>query len=414
MKTYRLRFERPRRNDPRARTREFRVTLARITRERRPKNALHAQVLDEPLLWVSLAWKRPLATVHYAIGEQIACGKPIRDVMAFSRDRRNVECRRCLRATTRLALVFVAMVAMQTDPANADERDDDFGAGSPCAQEVPFSLVDGNVCAVWDVTFDPKVPYTLTELPPGRDSETRRRWVWKGEGARVSVIVDGAWSDGQRAAIASRLADFLAVLPPFVIRAFPDDPFYPVSLVTSDDFYGSKLDYVTPALGQWHMAVRANPALLEWGADFGTDKLARMEEILVHEVGHLLDHVYAHVSSPLFDTMDLGGGVVAGQSVWGHPRWSDTNEWATAMEADGARVSDYAERNNAEDFAESFAAWLALRASPRSGRHTIRFEKRRHIADTIPNRLRWFDAKLRQSSMSPDRRFLHHGHGRRD
>jgi len=63
------------------------------------KKAIQMQVLDMPLAWLSLSWKRPLSPVHYAVGDQIACGKPIRDCMAFSRERRNVDCRRCLRAT---------------------------------------------------------------------------------------------------------------------------------------------------------------------------------------------------------------------------------------------------------------------------------------------------------------------------
>ena len=67
-----------------------------------------------------------------------------------------------------------------------------------------------------------------------------------------------------------------------------------------------------------------------------------------------------------------------------------STDWRTAQAADGNFISNYARDNpDSEDIAESFPAWLALRYRP----DRVSPENAYKIANTIPNRLAYFDSQ---------------------
>ncbi len=81
------------------------------------------------------------------------------------------------------------------------------------------------------------------------------------------------------------------------------------------------------------------------------------EELLTHELCHALDGVHG---------------------------LREREGWKDAARSDGSYVSDYARSSAEEDFAESCAAYVLLRTSPRlDDRH------RRHVEDTMPKRMEW-------------------------
>lgn len=84
------------------------------------------------------------------------------------------------------------------------------------------------------------------------------------------------------------------------------------------------------------------------------------EELLTHELCHVID-----------SRSDL----------------RNAQGWLDAVEADGdARVTDYAENNEAEDFAESCAAHILLGVG-----HRLTDAHREHVEGRIPNRLAYLD-----------------------
>lgn len=88
------------------------------------------------------------------------------------------------------------------------------------------------------------------------------------------------------------------------------------------------------------------------------------EELLLHELGH---------------------------AMWyGTPDWWNETKWREAVEKDkGEYVTEYAETDEEEDFAESFAAWVIYRAYG----HRITSEARKNIL-RIRNRIIYFDQRL--------------------
>jgi predicted small lipoprotein YifL len=98
--------------------------------------------------------------------------------------------------------------------------------------------------------------------------------------------------------------------------------------------------------------------------------LGYLEEVLAHEAVHTsLDA--AHASAP---------------------------GWLVAQRADSTFISTYAEAHPArEDLAESFLAYLALRFRP----DRVEASVRQVIAETIPNRLAYFDAEFGAFSHAP-------------
>ena len=69
------------------------------------------------------------------------------------------------------------------------------------------------------------------------------------------------------------------------------------------------------------------------------------EELLIHELAHVLDYYAAHLAYH------------AGDLIF--PTWSDSAQWRDAIAASPCAVSEYARSNAAEDFAESMLAWFA-------------------------------------------------------
>ena len=139
----------------------------------------------------------------------------------------------------------------------------------------------------------------------------------------------------------------LAVLPPAVIQALPPDAVLVYdSAVTT---YGS---FEPPSGIAFHPDSRLDP---------------EFEEGILQEIGHVLDARLGSVS----------------ERAW----WKKDQS---------RHVSDYAETDDAEDFAESFVAWAAYRrdlARPASARRTTAGQ-RTHVRERIMCRMAWFDREL--------------------
>ena len=107
------------------------------------------------------------------------------------------------------------------------------------------------------------------------------------------------------------------------------------------------------------------------------------EEGILHEIGHVLDARMGSVS----------------ERAW----------WKAAREKDQSRhVSDYAETDDAEDFAESFVAWAAYRhdlARPASARRTTAGQ-RTYVRERIRCRMAWFDRELMAAVSTPNGRLF--------
>ena len=85
------------------------------------------------------------------------------------------------------------------------------------------------------------------------------------------------------------------------------------------------------------------------------------EELLTHELCHVIDS---------------------------RSKLRDKPAWRDAVRMDDRRVSDYAEQSNAEDFAESCAAYVLLGV----GRDALTRAHREHVERAIPNRLAYMDS----------------------
>ena len=85
------------------------------------------------------------------------------------------------------------------------------------------------------------------------------------------------------------------------------------------------------------------------------------EEGLAHELCHAVDALDTRYS----------------EGDWGY--WSESGKWEAAMEDDEDSVSDYADTNTVEDFAETCAAWFSTSLDP---------DRRVLLAEKLPNRIR--------------------------
>ena len=163
---------------------------------------------------------------------------------------------------------------------------------------------------------------------------------------------DGTWPDvGDREWLAKRTAKAWAAMPENLRRAS-----MPLTIIW-EKLSGNPVYYDQRSTGRSRNAVVftgdwANAATREFSAGF--------EEGLAHELCHAVDA--------------RDGRHNAG--VWGY--WSESGPWGEAMEADDASVSDYADSEVVEDFAETCAAWFStsLDAARRDG-----------LAEALPNRI---------------------------
>ena len=118
--------------------------------------------------------------------------------------------------------------------------------------------------------------------------------------------------------------------------------------------------------GRIHIGYDGSPWPLEGGYD---THQPWTDEVLLHEAAHALD-------------ADVG--------------WFIADEWKKAATKDGDFVTDYARTSTAEDFAESFVGWSLFRGYPRR----LSLECRRHIRATMNERIKYFDRRLWEYSLT--------------
>ena len=220
---------------------------------------------------------------------------------------------------------------------------------------------DGAPECRWDVAItpdDPGAPFSVSRLPTvARWERLYRAMLHNGRDFAV-VVPPSIVPDHEADDVANEIARIWARLPPLVHASMPP---------------GLKL-WLEPGLDGLGFACGERI-----GIGFNPDHHARwvadgwlypgFEEALLHEAGHMMH-------------CDL-------------PRWYDDDKWRAAVAADQwTYVSDYAAANNVEDFAESFVAWVVIRAYAAR----IHPSLRRHIRAAIPHRLRYFDARLREAA----------------
>jgi len=241
-----------------------------------------------------------------------------------------------------------------------------------CPSEPKWDAVPCSIYNVWDHKRATDNAYTLQRVSA---TANFRRWSWEsnyGPPIEIAIWNYRGWREQDYKAAANMLAQALAVLPPVVLEALPTGII--LELETPGDCAGdggcyALFDQRFHFIEFRHNYVHLNLDRLDWS----------FEELLVHEIGHLLDRLSSLPNDP---------------SQWDRKvRWSDSAEWREA--ASGRTfVSDYAKRGGAiEDFAESFTAWAGYRTS------IIEVDRltdahRWHIAQTLGERLAFFDRQF--------------------
>ena len=183
------------------------------------------------------------------------------------------------------------------------------------------------------------------------------------------LVWNGHYSDGEQ--VARMMRDAIATLPPVILRSLPEN-----TLVSMDQGSSGGAIYWDLPDERAHaiefQAAFAHPAVntMDWS----------FEELLLHEIAHVFDRIH---------------GISA------RPSWRD------AVRADGAQITRYAESNAKEDFAESFAAWAAVRADAARERPRLTPEHYQRVEFRMHHRAEWFDRQLLIASMSATGRLFH-------
>ena len=221
---------------------------------------------------------------------------------------------------------------------------------------------------------DPAAPYSLTPVPdvPGPLAEAVRfrRLELPEASAMVMHYLHDRFRDPER--VARMTADGFAVLPPPVLRALPRH----LVFAWERQFSGLDAEADPDILLSF---LRFDPSLVVEGEG----RLAHaFEELLLHEIAHLLDV--------------LGGGV------------SSRPGWAAAVARDSGSASGYAETDASEDFAEAFTAWAAYKrdlSRPASARRMSPAQIR-GIRNHIRYRMGWLDRELLDAATKPHGRLF--------
>ena len=215
---------------------------------------------------------------------------------------------------------------------------------------------------LWDHTQASQGDYLLVDSMP---TANYQRFDWQDmrtpRAMQIHIWNDGGWSQEQTDERLHLFAQSLAVMPTVLRQAMP---------------YNTVLYIETNNCGPCYTLINEQQHLIKfphnyviWGSS--SDRLGyTFEELFIHEVGHLLDHV--------------------GRQTTG-TRISDSEAWQDAVDADDSHVSEYAESNHGEDFAESLLAWMSY--------HKARCPDSEHavcerVQETMPNRRDFFDEAL--------------------
>ena len=179
--------------------------------------------------------------------------------------------------------------------------------------------------------------------------------------------------DADQAPRAAAMAKGIAALPRVVLRSLPA---VEVSLTGHMDSQG----HFSPRPAFQHQRIDLFLNLVPRRfRDDGTSYFrlaATYEEVLLHEVAHLLD---------------TQGGYV-----------SDSEEWKGASRKDGnLHLTAYAETNDREDFAETFTLWLAIRRDETRAVQQLEVD-RASVKRKAHHRFAWLDRQLVRAIASVD------------
>ena len=260
-----------------------------------------------------------------------------------------------------VAFLVVIMFAVNLTAQSYTCPEEPSWQASPCSVHKAFTPGSGDA-----------IPYYLRSTSP---HQSYFWWSMEMFGIPNSIeilIWPGHYEDERK--IAELVAASIAILPPAVLRSLPVN-----TLVALDVGSGSGAIY-------WDLPVERAHAV-EFSAAFAHESDDTLdwsfEELLLHEFGHVLDVGLYNITS------DPG--------------------WIAATELDGeTNVTEYANTNSKEAFAETFAAWLAYKRDqtrpPSSRRLTT--AHRTHILSTISNRGAWLDSLVLEAAYSPNARLF--------
>lgn len=219
----------------------------------------------------------------------------------------------------------------------------------------------------WSTAITPDSEATsfrvVREKEPSWMNERRfghRRFIVSFEhGSDIAIHLHG--DEDHDETVANALAKIYSQLPVFVRLKSPHH------LILGDDKTGGYF----ARLSLWvypHIAYAINlPRDYFWSSE--GEPTPEVEEMILHEIGHIFG-------------MHFG--------------WSETQGWSDAVAKDARYITEYAKTNDREDFAESFTAWVVLRAFGAN----LKEEARSHVERMIPNRLAYLDQELQTMTLT--------------
>ena len=232
-----------------------------------------------------------------------------------------------------------------------------FSDQGPCSYEPEWR----GVCSFYrafDPGIGPKTGYLIREL---RSYSWYEHWliVFPTVATDIEVLITTRLHREHAGKVVRLIANAVAVLPDFVLRSLPPN-------------VGIEIDYVNNRTARYNDRPDERSHRIKFDASFVSDERTalhhRFEELLLHEIAHVFDRLYG---------------------------LRDLETWQAAVERDGGKyITEYAETGGAgEDFAESFAAWVAYRreGSRGSDQRLLGGEHYDRVRTHMLNRLRWFD-----------------------
>ena len=236
-----------------------------------------------------------------------------------------------------------------------------------CPEDPDWSAVPCSVHKAFTPGAGEFIPYHL------RLAEMNPNYVWWsmemfGINNNIEIQIWHSHFDSQQK-IAKLVADSIAILPPVILRALPIN-----TLISMDVGSGTGAIY-------WNLWTERAHAI-EFAAVFAHEADDTLdwafEELLLHEIGHVFDV--------------------------GLYKISENVGWLNASNKDfNALVSEYADTNAKEAFAETFAAWVSFSrdaARPENERRLTHVH-RTHILDAIFYRGAWIDEHVLSAAYTP-------------
>ena len=244
--------------------------------------------------------------------------------------------------------------------------------GYTCPEDPNWVAIPCSVHKAFTPGVGESIPYHL------RLAEMNSKYVWWsmemfGINNNIEIQIWHNHFDSQQK-IAKLVAESIAILPPVVLRALPIN-----TVVGIDVGSGTGAIY-------WNLlSERAH--VIEFAAVFAHESDDTLdwafEELLLHEIGHVFD-VGLH-------------------------KISENAGWLNASNKDlSALVSEYADTNAKEAFAETFAAWVSFSrdsARPENERRLTHVH-RTHILDSILYRGAWIDEHVLSAAYTPSARLF--------